>query len=609
MAIRVGQQAPGATAGIMAYAAGLKRARQKSLVDMSRMGMGQRYRTAMNRQAKQPEGTWAWEDPLALNEKPEDRVQFNAKQRANARRRRLGLPIKHPEVEGRMQFKPAPDKQEIEQGKFDRGVKQDAKELAEKREFDATKAAEQQEFDMAEDAYEDFLENIDAIREEGPDAWRDPTKGKKFEGLYDDLDKLQKQMQEDKNNPHRVRDYHRAAADRMQEFFEGFNRKRDILPFEERKGNERKTPDGRIQQKTQDGEWVTTGLVEEPGLTREHVDQGRSKNWRRTPLGGYQQRVLGKGGVVEWVDVEPPKAAADQAAEQQKNRTAFQENYIKGKGGDSSKPAAWVEAGKAADAVGLTAPGAASGAPTPAAPGGAPGGVLGKALDWAFGGAAPPAAEEGPDDYFPESRDLQHEQEGDLGSMDRPRPGSDPSASADVPPAAAAGPSVRSFNPDTLELEEPKPGPGVGPEPVGPGAPATVASDVDIGGGAATGDVVTPEEMGLGAMEAPLRPRPGAVPAGSAPPPPQRVQRPDQRFGKPVAPPTDYASQRMAARGQGYDYVPRLDAQGQETGEFTWRPRGTFGKQPQAQAPASRKLSPDGKWEWDGTQWVPSGGA
>jgi hypothetical protein len=91
----------------------------------------------------------------------------------------------------------------------------------------------------------------------------------------------------------------------MAGFLEG-HKSTHLKPWDERLGNIRTTKEGLKQQKTREGDWQTVGLADEGVVTREQVDKGESMNWRRTPLGGYQQRAV-RGGMVEWVDVKPPK--------------------------------------------------------------------------------------------------------------------------------------------------------------------------------------------------------------------------------------------------------------------------------------------------------------
>ncbi len=365
MAIKVGQESSRATAGIMAYTAGLNRARQrrqKSLTDMLRMDMGQRYKVAMDLKAKEREQfpQAKWEDPLDVA--GADQVRINAHRRANDRSRRRGLPIPFPGAEagvkrGKPKAQIALEKEVAEEGraagreqerwrrgaaleqkKHERGVKQ--------RGLDE---GEQRTFDFWEERYEDLLAQINEIRKEGPGAWREPKsdKGKKFSKLVRSLDQGPEALDEE-GLPARTLDYHRTAAREMGRFLSGFNRDVHLIPTGEREG-------------------VVPTAVDIGGVP--HIPTNGGIEWKPVP-----QR-------------KPDLSSADQAGEQVKKRAAYMKYYMEIKGLNVDNPDHLTEAEKAADAVGLTMP-----AGTPAAAGGGDRGAQSPTF-MGLGGGSPPSVE------------------------------------------------------------------------------------------------------------------------------------------------------------------------------------------------------------------------
>lgn len=219
MAIRVGQQSSGATAGIMAYAAGLSRARQqrqKSLMDMWRMGMGQRYRTAMEQQR--------WERRVGHEQKIHDRdVKDKLAEENRAAERQ-----KEREKRGAA----------LEQTIHDRGVK-------EKR----ASGFAQEALGLAKTRYNEQLARINEIRKQGASAWREPGEGKHkdFKKLAFALDNLRRILHKEgrgedipeaakKGRAKKMMEYYRAAADEMAEFLSDYDASTHLIPPAERPG-------------------------------------------------------------------------------------------------------------------------------------------------------------------------------------------------------------------------------------------------------------------------------------------------------------------------------------------------------------------------------------
>jgi hypothetical protein len=310
MAIRIEHQPAGGAVAAAAYATGRNRARQRRLEDFLEMWekgrrRGNIYRNAMGggaqRIGQQQQGEW--EDPLASATSPEERVQIAAQRRANARALRLGQAVPYQEAE--MQFRPAPTKEELEQKKWERNVAY-AETIHKRERTEKTEdLAKARTFEIKKSVFGGLQEQFKAIGQGGAESFTDPAQWKEYQRIKHNLvagaadQKGAKQLT--------PTEYFNQGIIDIRGFLEGFDREKDLVPWEERLGNIRTTKEGLKQQKTREGDWQTVGLADEGVVTREQVDKGGSMNWRRTPLGGYQQRVVGRGGMVEWVDVEPPK--------------------------------------------------------------------------------------------------------------------------------------------------------------------------------------------------------------------------------------------------------------------------------------------------------------
>jgi hypothetical protein len=335
MTIRFEHQPSGAAVGMAAYAAGRNKARQRRQKDVMAMLEEQRrrgniYRTALGggrggQRLAQQQGEWVdpSENPFLM---AEERVNIEAQRRANDRALRLGKPVPHPEVE--MQFTAAPTKEEIEQQKFERDVRYEQRLHERGRQEKAEDLAAKQTFEMTKSRFEDLQEQFEAIGAEGQEAWADPERMKEYYRVKHGL-MMGKKDQAGARHLTPL-EYYGKGIEEMGGFLEG-HKATHLKPWEDRPGNLRTTEEGIRQRRTREGEWETVGLADEGIVTREQVDRGESKNWRPTPFGGYQRRVLGRGGMVEWEDVELPETPSyiERVGQASKERKTIAPEVIK----------------------------------------------------------------------------------------------------------------------------------------------------------------------------------------------------------------------------------------------------------------------------------------
>ncbi|MBU0778124.1 hypothetical protein KKF82_07685 [Patescibacteria group bacterium] len=556
-----------------------------------------------------------WEDPLALAQAPEAKVQINAQQRANERARRLGKPIPYQAAE--MQFRPAPTKEEIQHG-WD----------LEGREFQARQHTQQDELKILRGEGDRLAAEVAAIDKESGGHYTATGRAAR-EKLEKDLAALNEDR--DKSGHLDPLEWSRARAQMYGKYLRNFNRTEHVTPLERRPDYETVTPSGRLIRQKPDGTYEDVGLAPRHMLDPEQQKATAAQRESNIITVGGRQGQYRQDKYGEYFDPLPePKAAPshiDNVAEFNRQYILLSDYY------DSLHPDAIKndpKYEKARDTFARTKITVQveprHGIPEkPAAPG-APAG----------GQAGPPTEDEvtvGPEGIDVPPREPGRSSFPGAGGGIVPQ---EPAASPPQPTAQPSPfPSIGTPSPDGKKVSDGTKWVDYIPDQPEPAetqpAPKAVTPPVAAGQQPAGGTIeATPVSDDRAWNE-----REGVQKYGKAVPESMRLK------GK--------AADQLYAKG--YDYVPLLNSQGEETGQFSWRPpeglqpheivpygkyqtgkitkkqaeqqmaakpfsftgpATSVVKQPAAAGPAgqqaNRKISPDGKWEWDGTKWVSIGG-
>ena len=336
MAIRVSHSGAPAPQGMAAYSAGSNISQQrkkKQMLDMwqeerrAQQRRGNIYRSAMGgrraqQQLGQQQGTWV--DPLqealsgAAAKKAEYHpfgggeedtgnmaVQIKSQRQANARAQRMGKPLPYPQAEAH--YEPPLTKEQIEKKKWDRNVEREDTVWARNQEQKTKDTVNQRTFEISKGNFEDVKKRFYEIDPGDPLAWRDTNRRDEYKRIKRMVETGNQDQQGQRQ--YTPTEYHNEAARAMGGFLEG-HQPNHLIPKEERVGNTYTTDDGIKFLVTPDGGREFQGFVDEGPLTREQVDRGMSKNYRRNDfLGTYEQRVWGKYGV-EWQPVKMPESSS-----------------------------------------------------------------------------------------------------------------------------------------------------------------------------------------------------------------------------------------------------------------------------------------------------------
>ena len=320
MAIRVSHSGSPAAYGMGAYTAGRNKARdrqKKTALDMwqqERQQSANIYRRALSgtrarqsgQSATQQQGTWTDQLDTALaGGNSHDAVQIKAQRKANERARRQGKPIPYRKADEGA-FTPALTKEDIAKGVYDRKQKDSAEKISNQQTFDAKKTM-----------FEGLKERFDKIDPRDPLAWADENRREEYKKIKRELMTGEQDQKGDK--AFNALEFYNAGIAKMGEFLGGHDDSH-LIPLNQRKGNTRVDEEQGVKyRKKEDGTEEISGLVDDlPGLTLAGIKAGDSKNYKWTPF-GFERRVIGNDGKIEWEPIEEPKAEETASAGEQYN--------------------------------------------------------------------------------------------------------------------------------------------------------------------------------------------------------------------------------------------------------------------------------------------------